>query len=79
MYIVHDVVVVVVDDLELLQTRDEKTDLPNVKGEVKANTIFDLTFDACQKCSKSNFSSRERWSRAGQLKLELLIIRSCLN
>ena len=34
------------------------TSLTRVKGEVKANTIFDLTFDACQKCSKSNFSSR---------------------
>ena len=34
------------------------TSLTRVKGEVKAKTIFDLTFDACQKCSKSNFSSR---------------------
>ena len=34
------------------------TSLTRVKGEVKANTIFDLTFDSCQKCSKSNFSSR---------------------
>ena len=34
------------------------TSLTRVKGEVKANTIFDLTFDACQKCSKPNFSSR---------------------
>lgn len=25
---------------------------------VKADTIFDLTFDARQNCSKSNFSSR---------------------
>ena len=33
------------------------TSLTRVKGEVKANSIFDLTFDACQKCSKSNFSS----------------------
>ena len=35
------------------------TSLTHVKGDVKANTIFDLTFDACQKCRKSNFSSRE--------------------
>ena len=34
------------------------TSLTRVKGDVKANTIFDLTFDACQKCRKSNFSSR---------------------
>ena len=34
------------------------TSLTRVKGEVKANTIFDLTFDARQKCRKSNFSSR---------------------
>ena len=34
------------------------TSLTRVKGEVKSNTIFDLIFDACQKCSKSNFSSR---------------------
>ena len=33
------------------------TSLTRVKGEVKANAIFVLTFDACQKCSKSNFSS----------------------
>ena len=32
-----------------------------VKGEVKANTIYDVTFDGRQKCSKSNFSSRARW------------------
>ena len=31
------------------------TSFTRVKGEVKANTIFDLTFDACQKCTKSNF------------------------
>ena len=34
------------------------TSLTRVKGDVKANTIFDLTFDARQKCRKSNFSSR---------------------
>ena len=37
------------------------TSLTRVKGEVKANTIFDLTFDARQKCRKSNFSSREMY------------------
>ena len=31
--------------------------LTHVKGDVKADTIFDLTFDARQNCSKSNFSS----------------------
>ena len=30
-----------------------------VKGDVKANTMFGLTFDARQKCSKSSFSSRK--------------------
>ena len=34
------------------------TSSTRVKGKVKANTIFDVTFDACQKCSKYNFSSR---------------------
>ena len=32
------------------------TPLTSFKAEVKANTIFALTFDACQKCGKSNFS-----------------------
>ena len=30
-----------------------------VKGGRKADTIFDLTFDTRQKCSKSTFLSRE--------------------
>ena len=43
------------------------TSLTRVKGDVKANTIFDLTFDACQKCRKSNFSSRAKGKREAKL------------